>query len=122
MVMSKMREEFLYALADRFRDMVICEQLYRQQHITLDDIAKRLDVSRNDLSYAVNRHLGKNFLQFINDLRIVDAIKLLRMPKKKGLGVEDIAWLVGFCDRTSLCRVCKRVTGKSPSEWRGDNE
>lgn len=121
MVMSKMREEYLHALSERFRDMVLCKQLHRQQHLTLDDIAESLDVSRSDLSYAINRYLGKSFISFINELRIADAIKLLSMPQGKQLRIEDIAWLVGFSERTSFYRVCKKVTGKVPSAWREDD-
>lgn len=120
MVMSKMREEYLHALAERFRDMVLCEQLHRQQHLTLDGLAVHLEVSRNDLSYAINRYLGKSFISFINELRIEEAIKLLHKPERQRLRVDDIAWLVGFSDRTSFCRVCKRVTGKAPSDWKED--
>lgn len=35
MVMSELREEFLHTLSERFRDMVLREQLHRQQHLTL---------------------------------------------------------------------------------------
>lgn len=116
-----MREEYLHALSERFRDMVLCENLHRQQHLTLDGLAVRLEVSRNDLSYAINRYLGKSFICFINELRIADAMKLLKMPEGKQLKIEDIGWLVGFSDRTSFCRVCKKVTGKAPSDLKEDD-
>lgn len=118
MVMSELREEFLHALSERFRDMVLREQMHRQQHLTLEDMAARLEVSRGDLSYAVNPYLGKSFVRFINDLRIVDALDLLRMPGGKCLKINELTWLVGFSDRTTFCRVCKKTTGKSPSEWK----
>lgn len=110
------RNRFFRDLAERFRSEVIDGRLYLIPQLSLDDVASHLGVSRYNLSHAVNDCLGKNFCRFVNELRIAEAARLMREPGADGEKIRRIAQLAGFTGRKTFMRVCKEITGFSPSE------
>lgn len=116
MAISETREKYLSDLSERFRDSVITERLYLQPHLSLMELTRMLGATWNDLSYAINHYLGKNFTDFINELRIAEAVRLLRDAGGEDIKVADLACQAGFADRTTFCRACKKITGFSPTE------
>ena len=85
------------------------------EHITLSQVADHVFVSQWHLSKLINRHLNKNFFDILNQLRIQKARELLRDPALK---VHEIAERVGFADVAHFSKNFKRLTGKSPVEYR----
>ena len=112
------RKAYFENLAVRFRELVVSEKLYLQLHLSLDDVAARLEVSRYNLSHAVNNYLGKSFLTFIDALRIEEAVRLMGRPDGNKCRIADVASGAGFTDRQSFARLCRRLTGLTPSELR----
>lgn len=112
--MDDNRKEFFRDLAARVYDLVVTGKLYLNSHLSLDDVAGRLEVSRYYVSHAVNNYLGKTFHTMVNELRIEEAIRLMKEPGEKK--IDDIFRCAGFTDRMNFCRVCKRITGFNPSE------
>ncbi len=90
------------------------EQNYPHK-ITLSEVAEKTYVSQWHLSKLLNRHLGQNFSEIMNNIRIKEAQKLLRDPS---LRIGDIAEKVGFMDMAHFSRVFKKNTGISANEYR----
>ncbi len=90
------------------------EQHY-MEHITLSQVADHVFVSQWHLSKLINRHLNKNFFDIVNQLRIQKARELLRDPALK---VHEVSEQVGFSDVAHFSKSFKRLTGKSPVEYR----
>ena len=57
----------------------------------------------------------KSFTQFLNELRIGHACKLLRNKK---LSISDICYESGFQNFANFNRIFKEITGKTPSVYR----
>lgn len=114
--MKKNRSMFLRDLAERFRHEVTEGKLYLTPRLSLDDVSLRLGESRYDLSHAVNDCLGVGFCRFVNELRIAEAIRLLQAPDGDKWMVGRMARRIGYTDRKTFMRVCKEITGFSPSE------
>ncbi len=85
------------------------------EHITLSQVADHVFVSQWHLSKLINRHMNKNFFDLLNQLRIQKAKELLRDPALK---VHEISDKVGFSDVAHFSKNFKRLTGKSPVEFR----
>lgn len=85
------------------------------EHITLSQVADRVFVSQWHLSKLINRHTGKNFFDLVNQLRVKKARELLRDPALK---VHEVAERVGYADVAHFSKNFKRLTGKSPVEYR----
>ena len=90
------------------------EQHYRE-HITLSQVADHVFVSQWHLSKLINRHTDKNFFDLVNQIRINKALLLLKDPSLK---VHDVAEIVGYADVAHFSKNFKRLTGKSPVEYR----
>ena len=85
------------------------------EHITLSQVADHVFVSQWHLSKLINRHMNKNFFDLLNQLRIQKAKELLRDPALK---VHEVSDKVGFSDVAHFSKNFKRITGKSPVEYR----
>jgi two-component system, response regulator YesN len=94
--------------------MKYIEQNYPHK-ITLCEVAEKTYVSQWHLSKLLNRNLGQNFSEILNNVRIKEAQKLLRDPS---LRIGDIAERVGFIDMAHFSRVFKKNVGLSANEYR----
>ncbi|MGF7144015.1 YesN/AraC family two-component response regulator [Anaerotaenia torta] len=94
--------------------MKYIEQNYPHK-ITLSEVAEKTYVSQWHLSKLLNRHLGQNFSEILNNVRIKEAQRLLRDPS---LRIGDIAERVGFVDMAHFSRVFKKNVGISANEYR----
>jgi YesN/AraC family two-component response regulator len=90
------------------------EQHYRE-HITLSQVADHVFVSQWHLSKLINRHTDKNFFDLVNQIRVNKALLLLKDPSLK---VHDVAEIVGYADVAHFSKNFKRLTGRSPVEYR----
>ena len=94
-------------------------QQYIQQHysenITLNDIAKVVFLSPAYLSSLITSETGKSFVDMLNELRVSQAIELLKNPKSK---ISEIAYSVGFNEPQYFTLTFKKYTGHTPRNYR----
>ncbi len=90
------------------------EQNYAHK-LTLSEVAEKTYISQWHLSKLLNRHMGQNFSEILNHIRIKEAQKLLKDPS---LRIGDIAEMVGFIDMAHFSRVFKKILGTSANEYR----
>lgn len=83
--------------------------------ITLSEVAEKTYISQWHLSKLLNRTLGQNFSEILNNIRIKEAKELLKEPS---LRIGDIAERVGFIDMAHFSRVFKKIVGASANEYR----
>ena len=82
---------------------------------TLDVLAKRFGVSKEQFRRVCLRELGRSPMQHLASLRIERAQHLLASTDDK---VESIARQVGFDDASVFSRAFKRWVGRSPKSYR----
>jgi len=87
---------------------------YNKQ-ITLNDVAEHVYVSTSYLSRMFKKELGKNFVDYLNGLRIEKAKELLMDPRYK---TYEVAEIVGIPDAHYFSRLFKKYEGLSPTEYR----
>ena len=83
--------------------------------LTLSEVAEKTYISQWHLSKLLNRHMGQNFSEILNHIRISKAKELLKDPS---LRIGDIAEMVGFVDMAHFSRVFKKILGTSANEYR----
>lgn len=88
------------------------------ESITLKDLAARFYINPSYLCREFKKHVGSTVIQYINDLRILHAQRLLQETDKS---VTDVSKIVGFSNVTHFNRIYKRTTGMSPSGTRKQN-
>ena len=97
------------------------EKIYKQQGLSLDDVAKMLDTNRSYLSAAVNDYYQKKFPEFVNTFRIDDAIEMFKEQREGGkyanYTIQAIGEEVGFVGKTTFYSAFKQIVGVTPSEY-----
>ncbi|MDS7877987.1 helix-turn-helix transcriptional regulator [Klebsiella pasteurii] len=103
----------------RSRDLFLAVQDYLEEHLsqplTRESVAKRFHITPNYLSHIFQKSGSVGFNEFLTSVRLEKAKKLLRGYDLK---VKEIAHNCGFVDSNYFCRVFKRYTERSPSEYR----
>ena len=85
------------------------------EELSLHKVAKAVNISANHLSEKFKQVTGINFVEYVARTRFEHACDLLRNPN---LRVSEIAFAVGFQSLSQFNRVFKRLSGKSPTEFR----
>jgi AraC-like DNA-binding protein len=85
------------------------------ENITLNGISSRFYVSPQYLSTIFKRLTGINFLDYLNNTRINHALFLLQNTDKK---IVTISGDCGFNNTNHFNNTFKKITGKTPSEYR----
>ncbi len=83
--------------------------------ISLDDIATAVDMNSSYISSSFKQATGQTIIEYLTDLRIEQAKKLLLGTKLKSY---EIAALVGYNDHHYFHRIFKKRVGVSPNAFR----
>ncbi len=83
--------------------------------IVLDKIAESIGTNPSYLSRKFKQEAGLTITEYINTHRIKEAKQYLSSGQPS---ITDIAMMVGFNDLNYFIRVFKKVTGKTPSQFR----
>lgn len=94
------------------------EKIYVSNQINLAKMAKQLKTNSAYLSRIINIHKGKNFANYINDLRVDLSIQRLQKENKfRNYSIKAISEEVGFSSVQSYSRAFNKKIGKQPSEF-----
>lgn len=91
-----------------------CAGHYRE-NISVGDIAQNLRISRSSVSHIFSTRLGIHFCDYINALRLADAVELL---KNGNYSMTEIADKTGFPTIRTFNRAFSRQYGMTPSDYR----
>jgi len=90
---------------------------YLDPELDLTQLSKKLGISSNMLSFAINKGFSKNFDDFVNGYRVDEVIEKMKNPANAGFTLLSIAFDCGFNSKTTFNRVFKNATQKSPKEF-----
>lgn len=88
---------------------------FTDEVIPLVDVASLINMTVPSFCRYFKKHTSKTFTQFVNEFRIVHATKLLAETNEP---IANICFDSGFNNFSHFNRHFKRVTGKSPTEYR----
>ncbi len=103
--------DLIYALNQLMKQ----ERTYLKSDLSIKEVAKKLNTNRTYLSRAINMVLKKNFVVYVNELRIKEAIRGISAGDYSKFTIEGIASEVGFNNRVSFNSAFKKYTGTLPS-------
>lgn len=90
----------------------------RDPSLSLSVLAKRMNTNSKYLSEVINKHKGKNFNNYLNELRVNYIVeKLTQNHEYLQYKTSYLAEEAGFASRTTFTTIFKNVTGKSPSQF-----
>lgn len=92
---------------------------YMQEHfresLTLTDISRTIGLSVSYFSYLFKQETGKNYIEYLNEIRLLATMKDLMNTDEK---VVVVAQKNGFQNLEYFSRYFKKQTGESPVRWR----
>ncbi|GLR17720.1 helix-turn-helix domain-containing protein [Portibacter lacus] len=86
-----------------------------EEKIYLEEIAEAVSMSIPSFSRYFKKMAGKTFSEFLMEFRIVHASKLLAEDQ---MSITEICFSSGFNNFSHFTKSFKRITGKSPSEYK----
>ncbi len=113
---------------EHFRRESIHDELFRlgevisfmreqcNRSITLSELAERAAMSQSTLNRRFRQALGRSPMQYLTELRIAEAKRLLSFPGRPSVG--EVAERTGFEDSNYFIRIFKRHTGMTPNRYR----
>lgn len=88
---------------------------YLEEELKLGSVAATLNIPEHHLSQVLNEQLSQTFYDYIMQFRVKEAEHL--MLSKGDKSILEIAYAVGFNNKTSFNKHFKRITGLTPTEF-----
>jgi AraC-like DNA-binding protein len=86
-----------------------------QKEIRLMDVANHVNMSEVSFSRFMKRRTGKNYIEYLNDLRLGIASRYLVDSSKT---ISEISYDCGFNNLSNFNRIFKKRKGYTPKEFR----
>ncbi len=107
----------LEALANRITEYLEKEKAYLNPSFELTDLAKALEVSPKQVSFACKHLLNKKFTDLRAHLRVEHAKKLLKGGLTGTITIDAIGVNSGFKSRSTYYEAFKAETGMTPHQY-----
>lgn len=92
-------------------------KLYLEPELSLSDLAVKLKTNTSVLSAAINSNFGKNFNDFVNEYRVEEFKKQIKLSENQHYTLLAIAFDCGFNSKATFNRAFKKFTGQAPSRF-----
>ncbi len=89
--------------------------IHYAEPLSRESVARAFYLSPNYLSHLFQKCGPMGFNEYLNHIRLEQARMLLKGHDMK---VKDIAHASGFADSNYFCRLFRKTTERSPSEYR----
>ena len=99
-------------LIKRAKDYI---KLNYSRSITLEDVAREINVSPQYLSKLFKDETGENFIDYLTSMRIRIAKNLLEGDE---MSVKEICFSIGYSDPNYFSRTFKKIVGVTPTEYK----
>ena len=93
------------------------DEVYLDPTISLRQLAEKLDMQPNKLSWLLNEQIGKNFNEYINAFRLISFKEKALDPKNNNLTLLGLAYESGFSSKTVFNVYFKKMEGMTPKTW-----
>lgn len=115
---SSLTEEDKAEILRKLKEGMESEKYYRNNLVSQSQISRKLLIPAHHISQVINEKLKQSFFEFIAMYRIREAEHMLSCPDFNHLTIEEIAEEVGYNSKSAFNKTFKKITGKTPSEYR----
>lgn len=106
-------------LLQQLADLMDNQRVWRQEGLTIRQLADTMGVKEYRLRQAINQHLGyRNFSDYLNGYRIREACAKLSDTANREMTVLEISYDLGYASLAPFNKAFKDTTGMTPTEWR----
>jgi len=108
------------ASSDLFSELISLmeeKSVFKQQELSISDLASMLDTHPNYLSQVINDKAEKKFFDFINTYRVEAFKEMIADPDNGQFTWLSLAYECGFNSKSSFNRYFKKATGYTPTQY-----
>ena len=105
-------------LKEQLHEIVVTQELYKEEDISLTNLAQKMQISERRLSELFNRELHTSFYDYINQCRVNAFKERIKQGGNEHLKLIAIAYESGFRSKATFNRIFKKYTGLTPSQYR----
>lgn len=114
---SGLTESLSLELKEEVEHLFSKEKIYRENDISLEMLASRLNTTRHNTSQVINEHFEMSFHELVNKYRIAEAKEILQDDSKQKWNIIDIAYEVGYNNKVTFNKAFKKETHITPSQY-----
>jgi AraC-like DNA-binding protein len=114
----KISDNYEELMEKRLKKAIENDKPYLNDQLTMPELADSIKVPAYLLSKYINKAYGKNFVTFINDLRIEVVKEKLKDQDMKNVSILEIAFQSGFRTKSAFNSYFKKSVGMTPSDFR----
>jgi len=118
---SKLAKTELESIQIEINRLMIEEKLFKKQKLNVDQVASRLQISKQQLSEVLNVHMQIRFQDLLNQYRVEEFINCLYQDDYKNYSLLGLATEVGFSSKSSFNATFKKIKGVTPSQYKKQN-
>jgi AraC-like DNA-binding protein len=114
---SRLSKQKIETLKIAINKLLKEDKIYHQSNLSLSDLAKKLTISNNDLSWLINNVYNTNFYEFINTYRIEEFIKRVKKGEYQKHTITAVSLDVGFNSKSTFYKAFKLITNTTPKNY-----
>ncbi len=107
-------EELFNQLSKKIKN----KELYKQDDLTLRNLAHQLNINEHELSKLINHYTKNNFYHYINQFKIEEFKRLIHTQKAQQLSLLGLAEESGFSSKSTFYDVFKKQEGLTPKQYK----
>lgn len=112
------KSEIDLSLASKIEDHMAKQKPFLANILTLEQLAKQMEIPARTLSHVINHHFKHNFFEFINQYRVEEAKRILSDPDQGTKTMIEVMSDCGFNSKATFNTFFKKLAGMTPSQYR----
>jgi AraC-like DNA-binding protein len=102
---------------EKFDFIFYTNQYFLLQTANIDDLALKLNVTKNELGNFLKIEMNENYTELLNKNRIAYLKELLKAKKYESFTIEALSEMAGFNNRRTMYYAFNKYNGLTPSEY-----
>ncbi|MBY5958618.1 helix-turn-helix domain-containing protein [Membranicola marinus] len=98
------------------------EKWFQNPSLSLRELAEKVNINSNKLSWLLNERIGQNFNEYINSLRLENFKENALNPANSHLTLLGLAYESGFNSKSVFNAFFKKTEGMTPKAWLRSNQ
>lgn len=94
------------------------QKIFTNAELKLATLADQIGLPQHQASKLINEKFGKSFNDLINEYRVEEFISRINKPEFQSYSILGVALDVGFNTKSAFNNTFKKITGKTPSEYK----
>lgn len=112
---SALSADQLAKVSEKIKSALEQDKGYKDPNLSLRTLSEKINVVPNYASQALNMEIKETFFDYVNKLRVLDAMDRLTSTDDTVLAISSE---VGFNSRSSFYTAFKKISGQTPTAYR----